>query len=180
MLSQFTYLKQDVKRALAPNKFRIIYIWFSRFFWGITLYRFERSMFLLIGKQYSYIRIIFMPLYYLVQAYSNIEIPYLANIEGGVYILHPSVGVVISGRAVIGKNLTLTGGNIIGAKPGTKMGDIIIGDNCLLGANSTVIGPIKLGNNIETGSLACVVKDCLIDGSVLIGVPAKILEKKNS
>ena len=89
-------------------------------------------------------------------------------------VLHPSVGAVVSGLSVVGRNLTLTGGNVIGAKPHTKRGEIIIGDNCSMGANAVVIGPVKLGNNINIGASACVVKDCLSDGVSLMGVPAKV------
>ena len=177
MSTQASYLIQDIKRMLGRNKARILYLWFSGNFWGVFLYRLERGMSLLFGRAYKYIRIIFIPLFSLIQAYANLEIHYKADIKGGLMVLHPSLGVVISGHAVIGKNLTLTGGNVIGGKKGCRQGDIQIGDNCLLGANSTVIGPIILGNNIETGALSCVVKNCIEDGAVLIGVPAKPINK---
>jgi serine acetyltransferase len=77
--------------------------------------------------------------------------------------------------AVIGKNLTLTGGNIIGAKPGCKYGDIHIGDNCTLGANAVILGPIKLANGIKLGACACAVIDCLVENAALVGVPAKTM-----
>lgn len=98
---------------------------------------------------------------------------YKADVKGGLSILHASAGIVISGFSVIGQNLTLTGGNVIGSRPGCKFGDIKIGDNCMLGANAVVLGPIELGNNIKIGAAACVIKSCLSDGATLIGVPAK-------
>ena len=110
--------------------------------------------------------------------YSNLEIHYKANIKGGILVLHPSVGVVISGQAIIGKNLTLTGGNIIGVKRKTEKGEFLIGDNCTFGANATLIGPVILSNNISIGASACVVQNCLADNSVLVGVPAKRINKE--
>ncbi|WP_407032772.1 DapH/DapD/GlmU-related protein [Polluticaenibacter yanchengensis] len=106
------------------------------------------------------------------------DIHYKADVKGGLLVLHPSVGVVISGRSIIGSNLTLTGGNVIGGRGGTEYGGIQIGDNCGLGANAVILGPVKLGRNISVGSLACVLKDCNVDGTTLVGVPAKAIYPK--
>lgn len=165
---------------LGKYKVRILHIWLGRTFWGIFLYRLERGLFLTFGNSYSYVRILFVPLFNLIQAYSNIEIHYKADIKGGLLVLHPATGVVVSGLSVIGKNLTLTGGNIIGGRPDCRSGELIIGDNCELGANAVVLGPIQLGNGIKIGASACAVKDCLIDGSSLVGVPAKPVSRLSS
>ena len=158
---------------LGKHKVRIFHIWISRVFWGVIIYRIERGLFLLIGKPYEKIRVLFIPVFSMIQAYSNIDLSYKSDIKGGLLVLHPSVGVVISGLSVIGKNITLTGGNIIGARPGCKYGEIMIGNNCSLGANAVVLGPVKLANDITIGASACVVKDCLTDKSTLVGVPAR-------
>ncbi len=144
----------------------------SRVFWGILLYRIERGLFLVVGKNYKILRVVFIPFFNVINAYSNVEINYNADIKGGLLVLHPSVGIVISRFSVIGANLTLTGGNIIGGKTGCNNGDIKIGDNCSLGANAVIIGPITLANGITIGASACVVKDCIIENATLLGVPA--------
>ena len=159
---------------LGKHKIRIIHIWLSRSFAGIFIYRLERSLYLIFGKFYGYLRIPFIPIINIIQAYSNIDIHYKANIEGGISILHPSIGCVISGKAIIGKNLTLTGGNVIGVNKKFTSNDFIIGDNCNLGGNAIIVGPLKIGANIKIGASACVVKDCLLDNSVLVGVPAEV------
>lgn len=158
---------------LGKHKIRILHIWLGRAFWGILMYRWERGMFLLFGKAYSIIRVIFIPIYNIFYAYSNVDINYRANVGPGIMILHTAPGVVISGLAVIGKNIMLTGGNVIGARPGCKQGQLEIGDNCSLGANAVVLGPVKLGNNIKIGACACVLKDFPDDNISLVGVPAK-------
>lgn len=71
----------------------------------------------------------------------------------------------------------MTGGNIIGAKDGCLPGGIVIGNDCNLGANAVILGPVQLGNNIKIGASGCVLKDFLTDGAILVGVPAKILDK---
>lgn len=176
-MTQMRYFAQDLNRMLGKHKIRIIHIWLSRSFAGIFLYRLERSMFMVFGKSYGYLRIPFIPIINIFQAYSNIDIHYKANIKGGLSILHPSVGCVISGQTRIGNNFTLTGGNVVGVKKKCVENTFLIGDNCSMGANATIIGPLKLGNNIKIGASACVVKDCLVHNSILVGVPAEILVK---
>lgn len=173
MITQFLFFKQDVIRMLGKNKARIFFIWLSRAFVGVFLYRFERGLYLLFGKFYPIIRILFYPIFLVCQSYSNIDIHYKANIKGGLLILHPSIGVVISGKVSIGENIILVGGNIIGFNAGSKNILFNIGNNCSLGANSVVIGPLELGDNIKVGASACVVNSCYIDGATLVGVPAR-------
>ena len=172
-MRQLNYFTYDVKRMLGKHKIRILYVWLSRSFWGILLYRIERSLFLIFGKWYSYFRVPFVPLINLIQAYSNIDIHYKAVIKGGISILHPSVGIVISGQSSIGKNITLTGGNVIGVHKKCEPGTFVIGNNCSLGANATIIGPVILADYTTIGASACVVNDCVTTHCVLVGVPAK-------
>lgn len=178
-MTQIKFFYQDISRVLGKRKIRILHIWLSRGFWGIFLYRFERSLYLLFPKIYGIIRVPLIPIFNIIQMYSNLDIHYKAEIKGGLIVLHPSVGVVVSSQAVIGKNLTLTGGNVIGSKRQTTKGEFLIGDNCNFGANATLIGPIIIGNNISIGASACVVKDCLSDNVTLIGVPAKKIAIQN-
>lgn len=169
-MSQFKFFKKDLMRMLGKEKWRVIIIFFSRTFLGILWYRIDRSLFLILKKKYRYIRIILSPFFYLLQAYTNIDIHYETSIGPGLLILHTAVGIVVSGRAKIGENLTLTGGNIIGMS--AKKGFLIIGNNCSLGANACIIGPLQLGNNISIGALACVIKSYNADNLTLVGVPA--------
>ena len=151
-------------------------MWMSRQAVGIFLYRAERGMFLIFGSTWTLLRIFFIPVLNVMYAYSNCEINYHATIGPGLLVLHSSPGAVISGKSVIGKNLTLIGGNIIGSRPRTLQGDLIIGDNCSLGANAVVLGPITLGNNVDIGACALVIHN-FGDDCVLVGNPAKALTK---
>ena len=174
MKQQYLYFVQDLKRMLGKRKMRIVYIWLSPTFVGIFLYRSGRGLYLTFGKSYEIIRILFIPVRFLALSYSNIDIHYKADIKGGLMILHTAVGIVISGIANIGTNFTLTGGNIIGINKKCNRGDFVIGDNCILGANAVILGPVKLGDRITVGALACVTKDFLESRVKLVGVPAKI------
>ncbi len=103
-MTQLKNFATDIKRMLGKKKIRILYIWMSRSFLGIFMYRLERSLYLLFGKYYPFIRVPFSPFLYLIQAYSNIDIHYKAEIDAGLLILHPSLGCVLSGQVIIGKN----------------------------------------------------------------------------
>ena len=172
-MSQIKYLQADVGRILGKNKWRILILPFSRIFVGIFWYRVDRSLYLLMGEYYKIIRLLLSPFFLIIQFYTNIDIHYTSDIGPGLLILHPSVGIVVSGKIIAGKNLTLTGGNVIGMNENT--GNIILGDNCTLGTNACIIGPLTLGNHIQIGALACVVKSFKQDNLTLVGVPAKIL-----
>jgi serine acetyltransferase len=154
MKEQFIYFLQDINRILGKRKSRILYVWLSRSFAGLFMYRLERSFFLTFGKYYSVLRIFLLPILNLIQAYSNLDIHYKAAVKGGLLILHPSNGIVISRYSIIGSNLTLTGGNVIGLGKKCNVGDFVIGDNCNLGANAVIMGPLKMANNIRVGASA--------------------------
>lgn len=170
MLEQIRFFMMDYRRMCGKRKIRLLYSWINRPMIGIWLYRFERSWYLTIGKTWSVVRVFLTPLLNLGYAYSNCEIHYKASIGGGIMILHASPGIVISGQATIGDNLTLVGGNTVGVHAG-KAGKLIIGNNCYLGAHSVIIGPLELGDNLVVGACALVTKN--FDGNqTLVGVPA--------
>lgn len=158
---------------IGRQKWRLLFVWLSRAFLGVFLYRLERSLYLVFGDYYKFIRILLLPFILPITAYSNIDIHYKANVGGGLLILHPALGIVISGKSKIGNNLTLVGGNCIGINKWSNDSIFTVGDNCTLGANASIIGPLQLGNTITIGAAACVVTSFQNNGVTLVGVPAK-------
>ena len=151
---QFYCLVIDYKKQCGSKKTRMLYLWLTRAFIGVFLYRLERAFYLLLGKVYRYVRILLYPVYLPLYAYSNLEISYLSKIGPGISVLHPAMGITISGYAVIGDNLTLVGGNVIGTRPQINNGDpFILGSNLSLGANAVVLGPIVLGDNLTVDAV---------------------------
>lgn len=175
MFQQIAFFYRDCKRRVGKRWFLWPFILFSPAIVGTFWYRFERGMFLTLGKVYKVVRLLFTPLEYIFQSYSNIDIHYEADIAGGLAVLHPSIGVVVSGKVIAGRNLTLTGGNTIGISKKTNWGDFVIGNDCVMGANATIMGGLKLGDGITIGANACVTKSFLENGIKLAGVPAKKL-----
>lgn len=97
-----------------------------------------------------------------------------AKIATGLKLPHP-VGVVIGEGAIIGQNTTIYQGVTLG-----KGGDNLypnLGDDCVIFANSILIGGIKLSNKCTVGANSFVNKD-IPELSVFAGVPAKFITYK--
>ena len=119
------------------------------------------------------------PLAILVRIFMRIvfscDIPYKLKMGKNISFPHHALGVVIHQDAVIGDNCKILHGVTIGGKAGHKELPQV-GDNVLIGANSIIIGPIKIGNNVTIGAGSVVLKD-IPNNSVVAGVPAKIIKK---
>lgn len=85
--------------------------------------------------------------------------------------------VIINGGAVIGENCTIYQGVTIGMARLKGKNVPVIGNNCVLGAGSKVLGDITIGDNVMIGANAVVTKN--IDSeSVVAGNPAKVINMK--
>ncbi|MEK4012838.1 serine O-acetyltransferase [Peribacillus sp. FSL M8-0224] len=99
------------------------------------------------------------------------EISPKAKIGSGLKLSH-SVGIVISGEAIIGEN-NIIGQNVtIGGNYGRHP---VIGSNCYIGVGAIIIGGITIDNNVRVGANAVVIKD-IPSNSTAVGVPAKNIE----
>ena len=100
-----------------------------------------------------------------------------ATFETAPHLPHGLNGIVISKYAHVGKNckiyhqVTITTKSVDG-----KFVSAVIGDNCTLGAKSTIIGGVTIGNNVVVGANAVVTHD-VPDNCVVAGVPAKIIKR---
>lgn len=113
-------------------------------------------------------------IYHLMQITLGCTIPYSAELEEGVIIAHFH-GIVIHQDSKIGEKTIIYQNVCIGGRNG-KTG-AIIGKNCLLGAGCCILGDIKIGNNVKVGANAVVLED-IPDNCTVIGVPAKIVNRK--
>ena len=107
------------------------------------------------------------------------QISYKTKIGEGLFIGHYGT-IVIADSAIIGKNCNINHGVTIGKTSRGKLkGSPTIGNKVWLGAYSTVVGKIYIGNNvlISPGSLVNFDVPC---NSIVIGNPGQIKENMNA
>ena len=175
---QIEFLVHEFNKIVGRNWSTALGFLFGASFITIAVFRIDRCLFLLLGKPWVFLRALFSPIAFLIgpwTARGHCSIDYQAEIDRGLQILHPELGIFVTAQTIAGKNLILTGGNLIGSKRrNVKKGDIIIGDDVLLGANAVVLGPIKIDNNVKIGASSIAMND-IKPNDVVFGVPAKSL-----
>ena len=103
------------------------------------------------------------------------DIPKSVKIGKGTKFAHSGLGCVIHEKAVIGKNCKLLQNVTVGGRG--KHGTPVIGDNVLIGANATIAGGIKVGNNATIGAMSLVIED-VPEGATVVGIPAKPIQTR--
>lgn len=110
---------------------------------------------------------------------TGIEIHPGATIGKRLFIDH-GMGIVIGETAIIGDNCTIYHGVTLGGTgKERKKRHPTLKNNVVVGCGSKILGNITLGNNVKVGANAVVLKD-VPDNKVVVGVPAKIVEKKTT
>lgn len=108
----------------------------------------------------------------------GIEIKTNTKIGVGFAMIHP-YNITISPYAEIGKNCNIYKGATIGLSQGKHPGAPKIGDSVQIGINSTVIGGIKVGNDVLIAPNTLVNQD-IPDHSIVIECPCEIIHRENA
>jgi serine O-acetyltransferase len=95
-------------------------------------------------------------------------------IAPGLYLPHGQV--VIDGLTTIGANVVVFPWVTIGLKAGIIHGPTLA-DNVTMGSGAKVLGPVSLGHGCTVGANAVVIDDVPASATV-VGVPARVLEKR--
>lgn len=95
------------------------------------------------------------------------------TIDEGVKIVHPGFRK-IPNFVKIGKNCTILPMVLLGKKSPGIEGTITIGNNCYISTGVTILGPVKIGNDVIIGAGAVVTRD-VPDNVTVVGIPAKII-----
>ena len=160
-----TNLKLFLKHLLTQKAFKVSF-WYriSRFF-----YLNNNKVMLLFSKI----------IYKQYQEKFCIDLSYKTAIGSGLCLRHV-FGIAINDDAIIGNNVEICQNVTIGATPrGNRKGTPVIKDNVLLAPGCVVIGNISVGNNVIIGANTVVIKDAP-DNSVLSGIPSEIISEKGS
>jgi serine O-acetyltransferase len=109
---------------------------------------------------------------------TGVEIHPGARIGRGFFIDH-GMGVVIGETAVIGENcvifhnVTLGGTKSVHGRRHPKLGD-----NCLVGTGTSLLGPILIGSDVKIGAASTVINRNIPDHCTVVGVPGRIVHYK--
>lgn len=117
---------------------------------------------------YTYIRDSFAVKY-------GIEIGVKSRIKGCIDFPHPR-NIVIGEGVVIGEHCTIFNNVTIGQHKGYYP---IIGDNVTIYPGATLIGEIHIGNNVVIGANSLVNKS-VEDNCIVAGNPAKLIKKRKN
>lgn len=82
------------------------------------------------------------------------------------------------GDAVIGERVNIGAGTITANYDGKRKSVTTIDDDAFIGSGTTLVAPVQIGKNALTGANSVVTKS-VPDHTIVVGVPAKILRKKN-
>lgn len=107
----------------------------------------------------------------------SIDLPYTCEIGKNVVFQHNGLGCVIHSRAVIGEGTEIYQNVTIGGRNGR--GHPIIGKNVFIGAGACILGGITIGDNAIIGANSTVIED-VPEGGVVVGNKAKLIKCNKS
>jgi serine acetyltransferase len=135
---------------------------------GTLLYRISRSYFLSNEENIA------LEFSSLARFLTGMEIYYSSSVGKGIKINH-GAGLVIGARTTIGENCLFHQNVTIGDRRG---GRPIIGNNVTIYSGSSVIGEIKIGDNVTIAANTVVLKS-IESNKIVIGNPNKVKDAKN-
>jgi len=92
---------------------------------------------------------------------------------GRRFFIDHGMGVVIGETAVVGDDVLMFHTSTLGGRSMAKgKRHPTVGDRVVIGAGAKILGPILIGDDVQIGANAVVVKD-VDPGSVVVGVPGK-------
>lgn len=108
----------------------------------------------------------------------NISLPLECHIGAGLFIPHMG-NIVINEEVELGENINISQGVTIGVSRRGEIGVPKVGDNVFFGPGSVVFGDINIGNDVAIGANSIVNFD-VPSGSVVIGNPGRIVSDNGS
>jgi serine O-acetyltransferase len=145
--------------------------------WVMAVYRFGRWRYQLRPRL---LRMPFSCLYRFLklasQIFTGIDLPCEVQLGRRCIIEHFG-GIIISGDAVFGDECVIRNGVTVGLRRTGQRGAPVFGSRVDIGAGAVILGNIYIGNDVSIGANAVVLTD-VPAGSIAVGVPARILPKR--
>jgi serine O-acetyltransferase len=172
-LARFT--QTYLLRGQSFSRWRIFWesLLFKAGFQAVLLYRVSHWLF---GRGWTYLPWVISRLSI---AITGAEIEFNAQIGPGMFISHP-VGIVVGRGTVIGAEVTLFQGVSFGVKswhPDAIRRFPRVGNKCYFFAGAAVLGDVTIGDNCIVGAHAVLTTD-MPDGGLALGIPAKVYPDK--
>ncbi len=147
-------------------------------FWVMLVYRFGRWRYTIkrrgLRMPFSFI---YKILFLFIQIITGIELPCEAKV-GKRFTIEHFGNIIVSGDAVFGDDVIIRNGVTVGLKHTGIRGSPTIGNRVDIGVGAKLLGPIQIGDDVAIGANAVVIKDVPAN-SIAVGVPAKIIPRKN-
>ncbi len=136
---------------------------------GLVMYRFSHYFYARGWRFFAW------PIYTLNMMMTGLDIT-PSTVIGDSCLLGHTVGTMLSGR--IGRYATIlakvgVGGGRGPSPDGDPNGLPIVGDFVTLGVNSTILGPVRVGNHATVGAHSLVLDD-VPESAVVTGIPARV------
>jgi len=152
--------------------------WSCQGFWVMLVYRFGRWRYelrpALVRKLFS---LLYKISFKIIQILTGVELPCEVPVGKNFRIDHFG-DIIISGYASFGDDCIVRNGVTVGLKNVELKDAPKIGNLVNIGAGAKILGPISIGNNVDIGANSVVLKD-VPDNSLAVGIPARIIPKKN-
>lgn len=113
----------------------------------------------------------------------NVKIGKNVHVGNYVEMVRSTVGdgtkvghVAYLGDATVGQKVNIGAGTICANYDGKKKNKTIVEDRAFIGANTTLVAPVKVGKDSKTGAGAVVISD-VPENTLVVGVPAQAKKK---
>jgi serine O-acetyltransferase len=156
-----------------------LYLIFEQGLWAIFFYRFSRwAKSIKIPVVGFLIRFLAFLFFKLSEMIAGVSLPMSADIGQGFYVGHFGP-VIIHSDAKIGENCAVGPGVVIGTRGAGSKGVPRLGNNVYVGVGAKILGDIIIGDNVKIGANSVVLKN-VPDNATVVGIPARIILKTNN
>ncbi len=158
-------------RASIANHLRLLFV---QGFVAVLVYRAGVSLYSRRSPFVYPLRVLHFFLVKLVEVVTGIMLPVSVKAGKGLYLGHFGY-IIINGRCEIGDYCQIGPGVVLGTKGMGQKGVPRLGNCVFVGSGAKVLGPVRIGDNVEIGANSVVLND-VPDNVVVAGAPARIVK----